>query len=159
MRGFIQWISGRFDEAVDSGRSSVNRDPEFAMSHVYYGQELMAVGGFEEAVRHLEIADQLMVDAHDVRATLALALLRGGNVARAAQIDGEVEDAARSRYVHAYQRALLKDALGMRDAAVALLEQSSEDHSHWFALAAVDPRLEALRTDSRVQNLMRRLRR
>jgi hypothetical protein len=53
----------------------------------------------------------------------------------------------------------LKDALGMRDASVALLEQAGEDHSHWFALAAMDPKLEALRADNRVQALLRRLRR
>ncbi len=32
--------------------------------------------------------------------------------------------------------------------AVGLSRQARGDHSHWFCLAAVDPRLEALRSDS-----------
>ena len=159
VQGYALYLSGRFEEAEDAGRKAVDRDPEFGLAHLYYGMELMAVRRFDEAVRHLAVADQLMVGAMEVRAVLGVAIALSGDRRRAAQIDEELDETARSRYVDAYHRALLKDALGMRDAAVALLEQACEDHSHWFCVAAVDPKLEALRSDPRVENLMRRLRR
>jgi len=159
VQGFALYLGGRLEEGEHAGCKAVERDPEFGLGHYYYGIELMAVRRFEEAVRHLMLADQLMGDALEVRATLGAAIALGGDEARAAQIDGELEEAARSRYVDAYHHSLLKDALGKRDAAVALLEQACEDHSHWFCLAAIDPKLETLRSDPRVQTLMRRLRR
>jgi DNA-binding winged helix-turn-helix (wHTH) protein/Flp pilus assembly protein TadD len=159
VRGLALYLGGRFEEAEKAGRKAVVRDPEFGLAHFYYGMELMAVRHFDEAVHHLTRADQLMVDALEVRAALGVAIALGGDRARAARIDEELEEAARSRYVDGYHRALLKDALGMRAAAVALLERACEDHSHWFSLAAIDPKLEALRSDPRVQALMRRLRR
>ena len=159
LQGFALYLSGRFEEGENAGRKAVDRDPEFGLAHFYYGMELLAVRRPDEAVQHLTLADQLMVDALEVRAALGVALAASGDRAQAAHIDEELAEAARSRYVEAYHRALLKDALGMRDAAVALLEQACEDHSHWFSLAAVDPMLEALRSDRRVQALMQRLRR
>ncbi|MGA3023408.1 MAG: winged helix-turn-helix domain-containing protein [Bryobacteraceae bacterium] len=159
VRGFVLCMSGRFEEAEEAGREAVDRDPEFGLAHLYYGLELVALLRFDEAARHLALAGQLMGESAEVRAALGMAIALGGDRARAAHIDEELDEAARSRYVDAYHRALLKDSLGMREAAVGLLEQAWEDHSHWCCLAAVDPRLEALRSDHRVQTLVRRLRR
>jgi tetratricopeptide (TPR) repeat protein len=159
VQAFGLYLSGRLEEAEEVGREAVGRDPEFGLAHFYYGMVLTARRRFDEAVRNLALADQLMVEAMDVRAILAVAMALSGDREKATRIDEELEEAARFRYVDAYSRALLKDALGMRDAAVGLLEQSWEDHSHWFCLAAVDPKLEALRADNRVQALLRRLRR
>jgi DNA-binding winged helix-turn-helix (wHTH) protein/Tfp pilus assembly protein PilF len=159
VEGYILYLGGRFQEAEEMGRKAVDRDPEFGLARFYYGQELLAVRRPDEAIRHLAMAESLMPPAPEVRATIGLAMALGGDDAGAAQIDQQLEEAARSRYVDAYYRALLKDELGLRDAAVSLLEEACEAHSHWFAFAAVDIKLGALRSDRRVQNLMRRLRR
>jgi tetratricopeptide (TPR) repeat protein len=158
VHGYALYMSGRFDEAEKAGRSSVDRDPEFGLAHFYYGLELTAVGRFDDAVRQLAMADLLMLECQEVRAAIGLAMVMKGELAEAAGIDQRLEETATIQYVDAYHRALLKDALGFRDTAIALLEEACNDHSHWFCLAAVDPKLKALRLDPRVQNLIRRIR-
>jgi DNA-binding winged helix-turn-helix (wHTH) protein len=156
--GYALYMSGRFEEAEKAGRGSVDRDPEFGLAHFYYGLELTAVGRLDDAIRQLAMADLLMLECQEVRAAIGLAMVMNGELAEAAGIDQRLEETAAIQYVDAYHRALLKDALGFRDTAIALLEEACNDHSHWFCLAAVDPKLKALRLDPRVQNLIRRIR-
>ena len=144
---------------MEFGEGAVRRDPEFGLGRFYYGQALLGAGLCEDAVGQLTLACQLMERAWEVRATLGLAAASAGERDFAERIAAELSDVAKSRYVDAYHRALLSDALGRRDEAVALLERAADDHSHWFALGAVDPKLEGLRGDGRVSAFLRRLRR
>ena len=158
-RGLIKYLGHRLKEAEEMGRRAVERDPEFGLSRFYHGMELLAMGRSREATQQLALAVGLMPGQTDVRAILAVASALEGDHEQAIRIDEELELMAKTRYVDAYSRALLKDARGMRDDAVRLLEQSYEERSHWFSLAAVDPKLEALRAVPRVQTLLEKIRR
>ena len=159
LQGYMRYLAGQLTEAVALGRNAVERDPEFGLGHWYLAQELIAVGRPDRAITELTAAAWLKKDSMNVRATLGLALARCGRIAQATRIDAALEAIARHRYVDAYHRAVLKDALGMRDAAIALLQEAADCHSHWFSLARVDPKLDSLRsTDPRATTLLRRLR-
>ncbi len=159
LQGFGAYLARRFEVAARLGAYAVERDPEFGLGRFYYAQELMAVEDYTGALRQLETADQILEGSPEVRALLGVACACAGDRDRALAIDGELAAAANERYVDAYHRALLKDALGYRVEAVRQLEQTVEDHSHWFSLAAVDPKLDELRSHGRVASLLLRLRR
>ena len=159
LQGFAAYLARHFRVAVRLGAQGVQRDPYFGLGRFYHGQELMAVEDYTGAVQQLETADQIMEGSPEVRALLGSACALAGDRERALAIDADLASQASERYVDAYHHALLKEAIGLRDEAVELLAQSSEDHSHWFALAAIDPKLDGLRSDSRVATLLRRLRR
>lgn len=159
LQGFGAYLAGRCGVAARLGARGVERDPDFGMGRFYHGQELMGVEDYAGAVRQLEIAVPIMEESPEVYALLGAACALAGDCKRALAIDAELAARANERYVDAYHRALLKEAVGRRDEAVELLVQSSEDHSHWFALAAIDPKLNGLRSDHRVASLLRRLRR
>jgi len=158
-QGFVRYLGGQFAEAARLGQQAIERDPEFGLARLYYGLALMALGRLHEAIAQFDVGDQLMAEQFEVRALTGLAAALEGDGERARQIDRAFDEIDGSRYVNSYHRALLKDALGMRTAAVELLERACDDHSHWFCLAAVDPRLGSLREDARVQTLIRRIRR
>ena len=147
-RGLIRFFGRDFEEAARLGALAVQRDPEFGLAHFYYGQELIAINDTAGAIRHLEIAADRMGESSEVRAVLGIAYARAGKRARALEIDRELESASQSRYVDAYHRALLHLALGNRESALQLLDRAREDRSSWFAFAAVDPQLDALRPET-----------
>jgi hypothetical protein len=53
--------------------------------------------------------------------------------------------------------AVIHAALNNVDAAFACLERAFEDRSVWLSWLDVDPRLDALRTDVRFENLLGRV--
>ncbi|HZU26230.1 MAG TPA: winged helix-turn-helix domain-containing protein [Bryobacteraceae bacterium] len=157
LRGYTSYFAGDLAEAERHGRAAIQRDPEFGVGRFYFAQTLLAAGNHTEAIEQLEAADRTQ-GTWDVRAMLGYAHAMAGHADLARQIERRLEHAAEADYVDAYHHAILKDALGDRDAAVKLLERAVEDHCHWFAFAAVDPRLRGLRENSRVLELTARLR-
>jgi serine/threonine protein kinase/Tfp pilus assembly protein PilF len=64
---------------------------------------------------------------------------------------------SRGKYVDPYYLAWLHEALGNRAAACESLEKAFHERSGWVPWMSVDPLLEDLRTDPRVQELLERL--
>lgn len=60
-------------------------------------------------------------------------------------------------FAYAFETALAFAALGDNENAVRFLEAAEKARSHGFNFAGVDPRLEELRKDPRVQRLLRKL--
>jgi DNA-binding winged helix-turn-helix (wHTH) protein/tetratricopeptide (TPR) repeat protein len=154
---FAHYIARDCDEAARLGAAAVDRDPDFGLARFYHAHTLIALARYPEAVAHLRVAARAMSDSTDVRALLAMAQAFAGDRRFAEEAASDLALRAETGYVDAYYRALLLDSLGLREAAVRLLEQSCRDRCHWFALAAVDPKLDAMRGDSRVQELIARL--
>lgn len=157
LRGRVRYFARNFDTAVRMGADAVARDPEFGLARFYYAQELLAVNQAEAAIQHLRTASELMAGSSEVRATLGVALAGTGEITAARDIDHELEQQSRDCYIDAYHRGLLKLALDDRDGAADLIGQSQAQGSSWFALAAVDPKLDPLRDEPRVQQLVKPL--
>jgi hypothetical protein len=68
-----------------------------------------------------------------------------------------LEAQAGQRYVSPADLARVHVALGDRDRAFALLEKALEERSDFFVNLKVDPRLDALRDDSRFAALRARV--
>jgi TolB-like protein/Tfp pilus assembly protein PilF len=60
-------------------------------------------------------------------------------------------------FAYAFETALAFMALGDNEGAVKFLETAERSRSHGFNFAAVDPRLQELRKDARVQRLLAKL--
>jgi hypothetical protein len=70
---------------------------------------------------------------------------------------GDIERQARERYVSPYSLALVHASLGHTDEAFRQLDRALEERSSWMAFAAVNPRLQALRSDPRFSEVRRRV--
>jgi len=73
-----------------------------------------------------------------------------GRKAEALDILHEIETMRETEYVDAYYLALIYDSLGMRDKALAELQRSYQDNSFTLCLLGVDPKMDSLRQDPRV---------
>ena len=61
-------------------------------------------------------------------------------------------------YVPAYDFALVCSGLGWKEQALEYLAKAYEERSGWMTYLKVDPRLDALRSDARFHELLRRVR-
>ena len=92
-----------------------------------------------------------------MKAALAHTLGAAGNRNQAIEILDELTKLTEQRYVSPYFFAGIHVGLGEIDHAIEYLEKSYEDHSHWLIYLHIDPSMDPLRSNSRFQDLLRRV--
>ena len=70
----------------------------------------------------------------------------------------ETEQNFPEKYAEPYSLALVHSALGETDVAFQWMERARQDRTSFFALwVNGDPRLDSLRSNARIDNLLRRM--
>jgi hypothetical protein len=92
-----------------------------------------------------------------MRAALAHTLGTAGRTKEAVQMLDDLTELAKQKYVAPYFFAGIHIGLGENDRAIAYLEKSYEEHSHWPIYLHIDPSMDSLRGDLRFQDLLRRV--
>ncbi|MDP9055641.1 MAG: winged helix-turn-helix domain-containing protein [Acidobacteriota bacterium] len=146
--------TGQWHADLPSRPGSDLSGPEY---NFQYGQLLLSVNALSEAIACLRRASEAMEENSGAEAMRGIALLRAGQTQQAQEIDHILDAVAERQRTDAYHRSILKEALGMRDAALGLLAVARDERSHWFALALSDPNLDPLRADARFVRLTRSL--
>ena len=92
-----------------------------------------------------------------MKAALAQTLATAGASERALQILDELIELAKQKYVASYFFAGIHVGLGEQDRAMVYLEKSYEEHSHWLMYLHMDPGMDSLRSNQRLQEMLRRV--
>lgn len=119
--GIAHYFAGRWADALAAFAHALQLDAGFALAHSFVGQTLVELEQHSAAIRSLEHAVALAGRSPETLGALGYALGRSGEVARAHDIDGELERLSGSRHVAASHRAHLRAGLGDADAAIRLL--------------------------------------
>jgi hypothetical protein len=82
---------------------------------------------------------------------------RKGRSARVSEELAELRSLPADTYVPSYALATVDAALEDRDAAFEQLERAWKERSHWMCFLRVDPAVQALRDDSRFDELLARM--
>jgi len=139
----------RYDDAMRCGRQAVDLHPYHHRLRFQYAGALEIAGRVEEALEEYRHALRVSQDLFWMRAMEGACLAKIGQRAQALSLLHELQELRATEYVDSYPLALLHDALGMRDEAIAELERACRDNSPWLRTLNVDPRLDALRADPR----------
>lgn len=139
-------------------RKTLELDPRWAHAHWGLGRNLLKQGRTAEAIPALRQAVLAGGAKPEFLATLAHGLARAGFAAEARGVQAELDALAARRYVPSYQRAIAHAAGGDNEGALALLEQAYAERQSMLRLLLVDERLDALRGDPRLDQLLRRMR-
>ncbi len=151
-------LAGRYGEAMQQIRKALEMDPNFLVTHGELGDLYERQGDFAKAIAEY----QLMVKQSDgdpgAIAALASACALSGNKQEARQLLDKLEQQARQRYISSYDIAGVYAALGENDRALQALEKSLEERSLFNVGNSItfDPSFERLRSDPRLQDLLRR---
>ena len=91
------------------------------------------------------------------QAYLGYAYAAAGRGVDARRILNALESRRRQQYVSSFGIALIHDALGQKEAALAALERAHEDHAIEFAQLAQYPAFKTIASEPRFQAVMKRI--
>lgn len=149
-------LAGRYDESIEAARELIDLEPNFwaghwalAIAHAYKGEYREAFAAYSKA----EALDASPM----IRAAHAHALARAGERGAAQTTLAELKSHERDAYVPPYYLALIHLALDEPEHALDYLETAYRERDGNLPLLKVDRRLDPLRPDPRLQELIRRL--
>jgi TolB-like protein/Tfp pilus assembly protein PilF len=153
--GNIFYRARRNEEAIEALKKTLELDPNYSQVHRLLGQVYAAKGMNREAITEFQEAIRLRGVAPLTEALLGAVFVKAGDRARAEEILQKLKtggsDAAPMNL------AILHEALGDHDEALAILEKAYADRDENLPLTAVEPFFDTLRADPRLQELLRRM--
>ena len=146
----------RFEEAIQKCHKSLEIEPAFPLAYHILGLASEQLGRFEDAVKYLQKPLELARHSLLIEAELGRAYALWGKEAEAHQILDGLEKTREERYVPAYSFAQIYAGLDDREHALLWLEQANEERSARMVFVKIDPAFDALRSDPKFQDLLRR---
>jgi TolB-like protein/Flp pilus assembly protein TadD len=151
--------AGRYEEAVQQAQKTLDLDPELVPGHEILGQIYEDEGKLNEAIIEYSKANELGPTPSNF-AMLAHAYAKTGRMGETRKILDKLTDLSAQQYVGAYPLAVVHLALGEKDEALRLLEQSFVERDillqGLYGSIKIDKRLDPLRHDPRFQKLVER---
>ena len=154
---WILYFARRYDPAIDQAQATLALDPDYATALRIQGWALEETGRYDEAIdAHLR-ACELTHRPPNFAAQLGRAYAVAGRIEEARAVLAELTAATADSYVSALDVAIIHTALRDHERAFEWLERAFEEHSDHLPYLAVNPRLDPLRDDPRLDNLLRRM--
>ena len=112
---------------------------------------------FEEAIEEIQKTVEISGGIPQSVSSLAHAFAVSGKRNKALKILDDLKEQSRRRYISAYDVAIIYAGLGDRKQVADWLEKAYQERSIGLASIKVDPRFDPLRSDPRLQDLLRRI--
>jgi len=155
--GWAFYMARRYDEAIEQLRRTVELDPNYPVTYWILGLLYRKTGHYKSAIGAGEKAVELSAGSPMMRAALAQTLGAAGKTENAIHILNDLTKLAKEKYVAPYFLGGVHAGLGDNERAIAYLEESYEERSHWLIYLNIDPGFDALRDNPRFQDLLRRV--
>ena len=154
--GRILYAERRYDEASEQLRKTLELDPNFARAHFFLGQVYQQEGMNEQAIAEFQKALQLDVNQY-LLAGLGYAYATSGKRDEAMKVLDQLKDLSKQRYGSAFGIAMIHLGMGEKDQAFEWLEKAYQERSEGLSWLAVEPRLDSVRADPRMADLIKRV--
>ena len=156
---WISWLARRYDDAIEFSRKTLELDARFGWAYLWTGLALEQKSRHEDAIVSLRAASELTGGFVQAVAALARVLALTGCREEARELLHQIEHPSVPRYVDPYATALVYASLDDLDSTFVALERACAEVGTWFTLfVKCDPRWDSVRSDTRFQDLLRRMR-
>jgi len=147
------------DRAIEATRKTLELDRGFSAGPFSLGLALEQKKMYPGAIAELEEAVRLSGRSIELVAGLGHAYAFSGKREEAMRLIEELKGWSERGYDPLANIALVYAGLGQNDEAMRWLEKAYQAHSAWLVSIALkaDPRWDALRSDARFQDLLRRI--
>jgi Flp pilus assembly protein TadD len=149
--------AGQNDLAIEQLRKTLDIDPNFAHAHFHLGLTQLRKGAFPEAAAEFQRAIALSPNVTDYQGGLGYAYARAGKRAEARKLLDELKERSKRGNVPWFYIAGIYAGLEEKDQAFACLEKAYEQREQGLAVMKREPMFDPLRSDSRFQDLLRRM--
>ena len=155
--GFFYFNYRRYDEAIEQFEKALELDPGLAPAHCLLGLTYAYSGMHDAAIAAGKKAVELSQGATLFIGALAEIFAATGYREDAERTLGELNMLSMHRYVSPYDVARIHAALGNKDEALKYLESGYRERAAFMIWLKIDPRFDDMRSDPRLQDLLRRM--
>ena len=155
--GFHYYCARQYDQAIEQCSKTIELDPGFHEAHQFLGWAYEQKKMYEEAIAEIQKAISLSGGRPYWVAALGHVYAVSGQKEEAQKILDELKELSKRRYVSPFDIALTYTGLGEMDQAFIWLQEAYEQRSGWFPYIKVYPIFDALRSDPRFADLLRRV--
>lgn len=156
MHAHLAWhhyMAREYPQALVEAERVVRMESSFHWGYFFAGWALDKLGRPAESIDSLENAVRHSGNSPVMLAGLGHAYASAGEKRQAARVVRDLEQLRGSKGMFAYEIAVIHEALGERDRAFEWLHRAVQERSGWIAYLRVDPRLDALKNDPRLNDL------
>jgi serine/threonine-protein kinase len=150
----ILYFGRQYDEAIQVFQNVIKLQPDYAAAHLILGDTYAAKGQYAEAIAEYQKYISLNGETTSTLCYLGSAYAKSGKRDEALAILNKLKTT--KEYVSPAELAVLYVGLGDKEAALDALERAYRAHDLQMQYLKVDPHYDALRSEARFQDLMRR---
>jgi TolB-like protein/Flp pilus assembly protein TadD len=151
------YLAGRYDDALQQCRKTLEIDPEYPFALAVLGQCYIQKSQFTEAIIVLQKAVAFSGNSTEYLSYLAYAYVMSGNIEKAHETLGELDNLPKSVYVSKFYLAPIYAAMGNKDRAFELLELAYKEIDANLIDLKTNPQLAVLRSDPRYEMMLRKI--
>ena len=148
-------LAHSYDQSVQQSLKTIEMDPNFALAHNQLAEAYIQKHMYEKAITELRKAVQLSGDSPTPIANLARAYVLSGKRSEAVQLLNDLKKRSSPGNSSAPEVAMIYASLGDNDQAMNWLEKAYDARFNPGVL--LRPGFDPLRSDSRFQDLVRRI--
>jgi TolB-like protein/Tfp pilus assembly protein PilF len=149
-----RYVAREFGDALTQAERVIRMEPSFHWGHFFVGWALERLHRTSEAISSLRQAVRCSSNSPVMLAGLGHALAIAEDRQEALQVINELRRLRGRKGMFAYEVGMIHAGLGDRNAAFEWFARAVRERSGWIAYLSVDPRLDALRADSRFAQLV-----
>jgi eukaryotic-like serine/threonine-protein kinase len=146
-----------YNKALEQCRKTLEIEPHFGAMFTYIAQIYELQQKYPEATAELEKAHASAPEDVEITYGLGQAYALIGKKDEALKISNQLNQSGQNNSYLRKEAAYLYALLGEKERAVAILRQAAEDHYMPVAELKMDPRLDELRKDPRVVEILQKI--
>ena len=157
----VSWMNHfarKHEQAAAMADATMAIEPDFVIAHARRGVAFKHLGDYGQAAVEMGRCLMLSPDNPDHLAQLGQIHALQGRRDAAHQVIARLKKLAATRFVPAYDLALVHAALGERDAAIEWLQRAYDERYGPLVFLRVDPDIDGVRGDPRFDALVARIR-
>ncbi len=147
----------QYDRAIAQFRKTQTMDPNFFPMYRFFGRAYLGKGMYREAIAVLQDAVTLSGGDPDRVADLGYAYAVAGKRREALKVLDELKERSKHMNVPPFSIAVVYAGLGDEDQALEWLGKAHQERSWWMVTLNEFHAFDNLRSDSRFQELVRRM--